>query len=171
MCDKQNILSDEESKKITINIIDQLTKNYNIPIDYNTLNAVKFDNLSVKYKQLFINYLISNTNNKVDINIIDEIFQYGTNNEHIFETLKLSIQICDIEYVNMLCDILYFINYNLSINWSILLYEAKNCGNAEIFRRITHEDIKCQIGATNNSDQNVKEVSKAANIDNIATQF
>ena len=31
--------------------------------------------------------------------------------------------------------------------------------------------IKCQIGATNNSDQNVKEVSKAANIDNIATQF
>ena len=43
----------------------------------------------------------------------------------------------------MLCDIVSKIN--LSINWSLLQYEAKITGNMEILSRLMFEDFVSQI--------------------------
>ena len=67
---------------------------------------------------------------------------------HIFETLKLCIELHEREYITSICNELWKsqqknINeyVNLSINWSLLQYDAKLSGDMEIFKRMKFEEF------------------------------
>jgi hypothetical protein len=65
---------------------------------------------------------------------------YINNAEHIFETLKLCIQLNDKEYVDKICNILPA-ELPITINWKMLQYEANQIKNYEILRRMIHEEL------------------------------
>ena len=102
--------------------------------------TIIFNKLTTKYKQLYLNILVTSNQNP---DLFKNYFDDSTNYEHLFETLKLAIQLQKKEIVFMLCDIISKIN--LSINWSLLQYEAKLTGNMKILSRLMFEDFVSQI--------------------------
>jgi hypothetical protein len=110
------------------------------------INSIHFNYLTPKYKQLYLNILITQYTKYCDF--VAECLAEPANFGHIYETLKLCIELRDREYIDAICDSLWQsqkekpVEYgNLSINWTLLQYEAKLSGDMEILRRMKREEF------------------------------
>ena len=134
--------TDEKSRKYLQTYIKFIRKNKTC------ISTVIFAKLTPKYKQLYLNILV--TSNQ-DPELYKTYFARPENYEHLFETLKLAIQLQKKDVVFAICGIISDEkkkndnNPNLSINWSLLQYEAKLTANMDILSRLMFEDFASQI--------------------------
>ena len=111
------------------------------------MTQTQFNYLTPKYKQLYLNRLITNPSEKF-VSFVAKCLAEPANFGHIYETLKLCIELRDSEYISAICNELWQSQQknqdeyaNLAVNWSLLQYEAKLSGDMEIFRRMKYEEF------------------------------
>ena len=144
----QNIADKRDINEVSKEVFKYYTEDLHIEEHKKFIMDIKgeFNYLTTKYKQLYLNTLI--TQYTKYCSFVAECLADPANFGHVFEILKLCIELQDREYIDAICDKLWISenkNYKkyegLSINWSLLQYEAKLSGNMEILRRMKREEF------------------------------
>ena len=144
----RNIANKRDINEVSKKSFKYYTEDLHIEEHKNFIMDIKgeFNYLTPKYKQLYLNTLITQYTKYCEF--MAQCLAEPANFGHIYETLKLCIELRDREYIDAICDSLWQsqkekpMEYgNLSVNWSLLQYEAKLSGDMEILRRMKREEF------------------------------